>query len=85
MKNSIDKMLRKIKLKASELYLEYQIPDFLYKDICKLSRNSDISYIQFMSDLTSCFIRIKFYYKNCKDYDTLHALYKKYLERGCIL
>ena len=67
MKNSIDKMLRKIKLKASELYLEYQIPDFLYKDICKLSCNSDISYIQFMSDLTSCFIRIKFYYKNCKE------------------
>ena len=85
MKNNIDKMLRKIKLKSSELYLNYQIPDFLYKDICKLNRNSDISYIQFLSDLTSCFLRIKFYYKNCKDYETLHTLYKNYIERGCIL
>lgn len=85
MKNNIDKMLRKIKLKSSELYLNYQIPDFLYKDICKLNRNSEISYIQFLSDLTSCFLRIKFYYKNCKDYDTLHTLYKNYIERGCIL
>ena len=85
MKNNLDKMLRKIKLKASELYLNYQIPDFLYKDICKLSRKTDISYIQSMSDLCSCFIGIKFYYKNCKDYETLHTLYKKYLERGCIL
>ena len=85
MKNSIDKMLRKIKLKSSELYLNYQLPDFLYNDICKLSRNSDLSYIQFLSDLTNCFIRVKFYYKNCKDYNTLHGLYKKYIERGCIL